>query len=179
MKLCGKEMIKLQSKKPVLLNNGHTDEIYTPSYAINPLLPYLDKTKVIWDCAYGTGKLAEHFMSKGFSVVGNENQDFLDCDIPECDYIITNPPYSKKEEFIKRCYQINKPFALLMPLTALEGQKRGKMYKDNGIQIIIPNKRINFITPNGGKSSWFATAWFCYKLNLPKDLMFVELKGDD
>jgi hypothetical protein len=31
------------------------------------------------------------------------------------------------------------------------------------------------ITPNGGKSSWFATAWFCGKMNLEKDLNFVEL----
>lgn len=66
--------------------------------------------------------------------------------------------------------------ALLMPLTALEGIRRGKLYKENGIQLIIPNRRINFIMPNKQGSSWFATAWFCYKLNLPKDLMFIELQ---
>ena len=63
----------------------------------------------------------------------------------------------------------------MLPLTTLEGIKRGKMFRENHIQIIIPNRRINFEIPSGKKSSWFATAWFCYKFNLPQDLMFVEL----
>jgi len=43
------------------------------------------------------------------------------------------------------------------------------------IQLIIPNRRINFEIPSGKKSAWFPTAWFCYKMNLPKELNFVEL----
>ncbi len=63
-----------------------------------------------------------------------------------------------------------------MPLTTLEGKKRGELYRQYGIQLLIPNKRINFITPSGeGSGSWFQTAWFTWKLNLPKDLMFVDL----
>ena len=40
--------------------------------------------------------------------------------------IITNPPYSLKDEFIKKCYEWKKPFCLLLPITALEGKVRGK-----------------------------------------------------
>jgi len=29
--------------------------------------------------------------------------------------------------------------------------------------------------PNKQGGSWFQVAWFCWKFNLPKDLMFVEL----
>lgn len=169
----------MNSKKPKLLMNGHTDEIYTPDYALNPLLPFLKPEWIIWECAWGKGSLAKHLEKKGFKVIGEPYKDFLDKDFAlntegfNC--IITNPPYSKKEDFIERCFEIGKPFALLLPLTALEGQKRGKLFRKYGIQLIIPNKRINFITPNGGKSSWFATAWFCYKLKLPKQLNFVEL----
>jgi len=165
----------MKTKKPKLLMNGHTDEIFTPEYAINPLLPYLDTRGVIWDCAFGIGKLAEHFRKKGFVVIGKDSEDFLDTDL-DCDYIITNPPYSKKDEFLKRAFELDKPFAFLMPLTALEGKRRGELYKKYGIQLIIPNRRINFVMPNKQGSSWFQTAWFCYKLNLPKDLMFVELE---
>jgi hypothetical protein len=32
----------MSSKKPKLLMNGHTDEIYTPAYALNPLIAYLN-----------------------------------------------------------------------------------------------------------------------------------------
>ncbi len=165
----------MNSKKPKLMMNGHTDEIYTPEYALNPLLPFLKKEWKIWECAWGTGALATHLKKKGFNVVGFDIQDFFFTNEFGCDVIITNPPYSKKDEFLKRAYELGKPFAFLLPLTALEGIKRSVLYKKYGLQIIIPNRRINFITPNGGSSSWFATAWFTWGLNLPKDLMFVEL----
>ena len=153
---------------------GRTDEFFTPEYALNPLLPYLRKEWIIWECAWGKGTLAKHLKEKGFSVL-NEDVDFLDFNL-NCDVLITNPPYSKKDEFLRRAFEIGKPFAFLMPLTALEGIKRGALFKKYGIQLIIPNRRINFITPSGkGSGAWFQTAWFCWKLNLPQDLMFVEL----
>jgi len=171
-------MTNYKSKKPKLLMNGHTDEMFTPEYAIFPLLPYLNKDWIIWECAYGKGALSTHFKNAGFNVVGN-GSDFMKTN-ENCDVIITNPPYSLKEEFLQRAYNIGKPFAFLLPLTALEGKKRGSLYRKYGIQLIIPNSRINFITPSGkGKGSWFQTAWFTYKLNLPKDLMFVELNKID
>jgi len=168
----------VNSKKPKLMMNGHTDEIYTPEYALNPLLPFLKKEWKIWECAWGEGALANHLQKKGFKV-GQIGDDFLNDVVigikDKFDCIVTNPPYSKKDEFLKRAYELGKPFAFLLPLTALEGIKRGALYKRYGLQIIIPNRRINFITPNGGSSSWFATAWFTWGLNLPKDIMFVEL----
>jgi hypothetical protein len=163
----------MSSKKPKLLMNGHTDEIYTPAYALNPLIPYLNKSWVVWECAYGKGALAKHLQIKGFKVVG-KGEDFFK-ENKECDCIITNPPYSLKGQFIKRAFELKKPFAFLLPLTTLEGKYRGDIFRNNKIQLIIPNRRINFITPNGGKSSWFATAWFCGNMNLEKDLNFVEL----
>jgi hypothetical protein len=166
----------MTTKKPELLMNGHTDEIYTPEYAINPLLPFLKKDWLVWDCAYGQGDLAKALKNKGFKVRDDMGyNDFMFCDF-ECDVIVTNPPYSKKDEFLERGFTLKKPFAFLLPLTALEGKKRGELYKKYGIQLIIPNRRINFITPNGGKSAWFQTAWFCHGLNLPQDLMFVEME---
>ena len=166
----------MKTKKPKLMMQGHTDEIYTPKYAINPLLPFLNKEWKIWECAWGKGALADHFKEEGFDVIGGE--DFMN-EEKECDIIITNPPYSKKDEFLKRAFEIGKSFAFLLPLTALEGIKRGELYFKYGIQLIIPNRRINFVMPNKQGGAWFQIAWFCYKLNLPKDLMFVELERND
>jgi hypothetical protein len=168
----------IQTKKPKLLMGGHTDEMYTPKYALNPLLPYLNRDWTIWECAYGNGALKKHLIDFGFKVVG-QGEDFFSTDY-DCDVIVTNPPYSKKYEFLERAYQIGKPFAFLMPLTALEGIKRGALYETYGIQLIIPNRRINFITPNKGKASWFATAWFTNGLDLERDLIFVTLdRGEE
>lgn len=85
------------------------DECYTPEYAITLLLPYLKRDLVIWDCAFGSGRLAEHFKKQGFKVVGEDSIDFLDVNL-DCDFICTNPPYSKKDIFLKRAFELGKPF---------------------------------------------------------------------
>ena len=160
----------MKSNKLSLMGRNHSDELYTPEGAISLLLPYLKPKSVIWECAYGTGKLAGHFRNKSFIVVGDTTEDFFKMDL-DCDYIITNPPFSQKIKFIERCYKLGKPFALLLPLTALEGIKIQKMFKENGIQILFPVGRIDF---NGKKAPWFYTCWFTWGLSLPKELNFLE-----
>lgn len=174
-------MTKAKTKKPKLMMNGHTDEIYTPKCAINILLPFIRKDWIIWECALGSGKIKEYLENEGFKVYGDKDMDFLNIKQPykPTDLILTNPPYTIKDKFLKHAFEIGKPFAFLLPITALGGQKRIELFKKYGIQLIIPNKRINYITPNEGKSSWFHSVWFTWGLNLPKDLMFVELKESD
>jgi hypothetical protein len=87
--------------------------------------------------------------------------------------IITNPPYSIKDDFLERAFKLWKPFMFLLPLTSLEWKRRSQMYNDNWwIQVIIPNKRYNFMLEK--KWAWFQTSWFCSKCNLKKDLNFIE-----
>jgi hypothetical protein len=133
-------------KKLKIQMNGRSDEYRTPKEALDILLPYLKKDWSIWECAWGQGSLAKHLKEKGFEVIGEQFKDFLDKELglnkDGFDCIVTNPPYSKKEEFLERCFEIGKPFALLMPLTALEGKKRGELYRKYGISLIIPIKVI-------------------------------------
>ena len=74
-----------------------------------------------------------------------------------------------KDKFLERCYEIGKPFALLLPLTALEGIARQELYKKYGLELILLPKRIDF---TGKKAPWFAVAWFTYGFNLPKEINF-------
>ena len=48
--------------------------------------------------------------------------DFLTKDY-EFDYLITNPPYSNKDEIIARCIETGRPCALVLPIDALGGCK--------------------------------------------------------
>jgi hypothetical protein len=157
---------------------GINNEVYTPEEAILPLIPFLDKTEIIWDCAYGSGRLAEHLRKFGFKVIGGGDLDFFKEEL-DCDIILTNPPYSIKDKFLERAFKLGKPFAFLLPTKALGEQKRGRMFKEYGIQLIIPDKRINFEIPSKKKSAWFHSSWFCHGLNLSKDLNFVELKNNE
>lgn len=113
------------------IKKGAFDELYTPSYAIRPLLKYLPKKRItIWECTdFGKSNITKELKSNGYEVVTthtNTNFDFLN-DKPDFDFdmIVTNPPYSLKDEFLRKCYEYGKPFCLLLPITALEGIDRG------------------------------------------------------
>jgi hypothetical protein len=86
-----------------------SDEFYTPDYAVEPLLPYLPNDKVIWECAWGTGELAGHLRAAGYHVVGRAGMDFLREQPESWDIAVTNPPYSHKDEFLKRAYSLGNP----------------------------------------------------------------------
>lgn len=151
------------------------DELYTPREAILPILKYLDKNKIYWECTdFGESNITKVLRENGFKVINTSKVelDFLIDDPLDCDVIITNPPYSIKDEFIKRCYEIGKPFMLLLPLTALEGKERNRLYKQYGIELIILNKRINFMKEKN--NVWFNTSWFCRGVT-DKQLNFEEV----
>ena len=158
---------------------GSPDDFQTPKEALDPLLPYLKKDWLIWECACGKGNLYTGLNNKGFNVIATDilqGVDFLTYAPDKFDCIITNPPFSIKQEFLKRCYELGKPFALLLPLTTFETLKRQRLFKKYGLQVIFFDKRINFETPSGnGSGSWFATAWFTNWLNLPNVFEFVEM----
>lgn len=140
--------------------------MYTPKEAILPILKYLDKDKIYWECTdFGESNITKILKENGFKVVHtNKNEvNFLEDDVDfEFDVIITNPPYSLKNEFLKKCYEYQKLFMLLLPLTALEGKERGKLYRKYGIEVIVLDKRINFMKEK--KNVWFNTSWFCHNI---------------
>ncbi len=49
-----------------------------------------------------------------------------------------------------------------------------KVLDRNSLQIIIPNKRMQFQKGSEPKSRcWFDTIYLCYKMNLSKDITFL------
>ena len=39
--------------------------------------------------------------------------------------------------YFKRCYETGKPFALLLPVSAIQGIKRGAMFNEHGKVVLI------------------------------------------
>lgn len=167
-----------ESRKPTLLQPGHPDNFQTPPSALDPLWAHIPAGARVWEPACGQGNLASAFEQRGHPVVASDiltGQDFLTWEPAAWDVLITNPPYSIKDRWIGRCYELGKPFALLLPLTAMEGQRRQALYRRHGVQLILMPKRVNFQTPNDrGSSAWFATAWFLGGFDLPSDLLFWQ-----
>lgn len=130
----------------------------------------------MWECAQGKGWLTEYMLEKGYAVIGTdilEGYDYRMWQPPQWDIAITNPPYAIKQQFLERAYMLGKPFAFLLPLITFETEKRQRLFRDYGLEVIFLPKRINFRTPSGnGTGSWFATAWFTNGLNIGQQMTF-------
>jgi hypothetical protein len=156
------------------------DHFNTPEYAAEPVARYVPRSTVIWEPTDTEGKsgITRLFRERGNVVMstGKNKFDFLK-DEPDFyfDCVITNPPYSLKDEFIRRCVELETSWALLLPITALEGVGRGKLF--NGIAsdfgVLVLDRRVEFT----GGSVWFNTSWFCYGI-LPGQLVFTELRKE-
>ena len=155
---------------------GGSDNFDTPAYAFDLLIPYLEKECNIWEPAHGKFVLAGAMQAAGFYVFTTDVSFLIAEPMFDYDVIITNPPYSLKNEFLAKCYEIGKPFTLLLPLTALETKRRQSLYTRYGLEMIVPDGRVDFGTPSGKKSSaWFATAWYTNGLNIGRQLTFVHM----
>jgi hypothetical protein len=155
--------------------NEKHDHFDTPAYAVYPLLEYIGRDWVIWEPTDTTGnsEIARVLRDRGNKVISTSQKtfDFL-ADTPDFqfDCIITNPPYTLKNAFIKKCYDRGSRWAMLMPLTALEGVERGGVYRHFGLELLVLDRRVEFT----GGSVWFNTSWFCSGI-LPENLMFAAI----
>ena len=158
-----------------------SDEVYTPDYAVKPILKFLKPGSVIW-CPFDTenSEYVKIFKEAGYKVIYSHidnGQNFFEFE-PKEDYdvIISNPPFSIKDDILRRLNELDKPYAILMPLPALQGQKRFKYLK--GSQALIFDKRINYFkdykTKEIQKGISFASIYIC-KDFLPKDLIFEKI----
>lgn len=159
--------------------NCPNDEYYTPNVAVEMIIPFIpEHIRTIWECtAIKESRIVEVLRSNGYKVISSHidaGSDFLTYEpVEDYDIIITNPPYSKKDEFLRRAYELKKPFMFLLPITALEGMTRHRLFKENGIQLVIPDCRFKF--KPGGSGAWFQTSWFTHGLGLEKDLNFIPV----
>lgn len=115
----------------------------TPPEATIALMNFLDlpKRTVIWEPACGEGHMSSVMRKMGYSVVESDIQrgdDFLTTELRECDWIITNPPFSLSEQFIRRCHEHHRPFAMLLKSQYWHAKKRLKLFEETKPSYILP-----------------------------------------
>ena len=149
------------------------DDYNTPPDAWIDIKEYIPK-KILWEAFMlnnetSTSMTTLHQM--GFEVVGNSTDDFFETNKGEV--IVSNPPFSIKGKILKRLYELDKPFIVILPISTLSQIQFKKYFRDK-IQIIIPKKRIQFMKGKEQlKGSWFDAIYYCYKCNLEKDIIFL------
>ena len=112
----------------------------------------------------------------GFDII-HKPIDFYEHDIG--DMIIFNIPFSDKKRIFKRLKTLNKPFIIICPSSTINTQYMRELFKDDGLQIMIPPKRINFdklvngeITTNESNCN-FDCFYYCWKMILPTDIVWL------
>ena len=153
------------------------DDYMTPKYAWDWIKDFIPKDKVIWEAFYGDGESGKILSDLGFNVI-HEETDFFTNNLG--DVIVSNPPFTKKKAVMTRLKEIDKPFIIICPSSMLNTQYVRHLFKDDRLQIIIPNKRINFkklidgkVPDNWGDRCNFDCFYYCYKMNLPKDIIWL------
>jgi hypothetical protein len=154
------------------------DDYMTPKHAWEDIKEYIPKNK-IWEAFYGDGTSGNYLTELGFDVI-HEPLDFFTEPPEEYETIVSNPPFSLVKEIMKKLLEYDKPFIMIMPSSKIN-TVYFREWKDKGIQIIIPKKRINFKklvdgkVPDNFKSSCnFDCFYYCYKIGLKKDIVWLD-----
>lgn len=173
-----------KSQSAILDQLSPNDFCQTPAYALEPLLPYLsvDKRLTIWEPAAGEGYLAGALRDSGRTVADSDilsGHNFFSYQPPQWDVLVTNPPYSIKFHWLARCYELGKPFALLVPVQTIgAGAKAHPLFERYGFEMMLLDHRVNFKMPNAGWSgsgAQFPVLWLCWKL-LPSQVVLGKIK---
>lgn len=172
-------------KMDIVAGSGK-DEFYTPKYAVKPITSFIKQASVIW-CPFDTDEsnFVKVLRDLGHTVVAThilDGYDFFKTEV-DCDYIISNPPYSMKAEVFERLFEIGKPFAMLVGVVGLfESQKRFEMFRDNTFEVLYMNRRVSYFESYSDQKPAlnppFSSVYICSNM-LPKQIMFAEIdKGD-
>ncbi len=160
------------------------DEFYTPEYAIDPILKYVPNNKTIW-CPFDNenSNFVKMLEQRGNTVIAThiENgQDFFNY-TPSVSYdaIISNPPYSLKNEVFKRLFELKKRFAMLVGVVGIfESQRRFHLFKNNEFEIMYMNKRIayfkNFDDQKPSLNPPFSSVYITHRV-LPQKVIFETI----
>ena len=114
----------------------------------------------------------EYLKNGGNNNIIHNKEDFYKYEPKYYDVIIDNPPFSPMPHIMKRLFEINKPFLIIMPISKLRTKYARKYLKDKeDITIIYPSFRFNYL--DNKKSCAFETIALCYKMNLKKNNIWI------
>lgn len=165
------------SMEDVLYSPGGNDECYTPAACVLPIIPFIPKGAVVW-CPFDTeeSEFVKEIRKAGHKVIHShikDGQDFYKWKPDEdWDCIVSNPPFTGKRKIFERALSFNKPFALIMTNTWLNDSAPKKLFKDKDLQLLMFEKRMEFIqTADRPKNKvTFSSSYYCWNM-LPKQIV--------
>ena len=159
--------------KQALIKGERSDEWYTPEWCVSQIFEYYKpKGKILLPWDTDKSNFVKYCCNNNIDHI-YDIRDFMTNNY-DCDWIISNPPYSNKDEIIERCIEIGKPTVLLLPIESLGGLRRHKAYRRTKLDIYIPERRIAFISENGDTSKSAAHHSIYLGLNFEEQRIELE-----
>lgn len=175
---------------------GYKDEedfYQTPPVATLKLLERWQPKGVVWEPACGYGAISKVLKAKGIKVISTDlvdrgygfgPMDFLECEEPLANTIITNPPFNISTEFVAHALDLVPQSAFLLRLNCLEGIARfERLYSKCTLKkVLVFVKRL----PRMHKEGWagpkttstMAFAWYIFDASYYGNAE-VEFLNDD
>jgi hypothetical protein len=158
------------------------NEYYTPAYAVEPLLEFLEpfRDKIIW-CPFDTkeSEFVKVLTDNGYNITYSHidlGMDFFTYEPEKWNLAISNPPFQDKRKTFKRLLSFDKPFAMLMTLTWLNDSAPKLLFRDKDLQLLMFDERVKYKNATVDKIN-FSSAYYCYNF-LPKQIIMRSLKED-
>ena len=155
-------------------NQDETDNYETDCQGWLNIQQFIPKDAKIYSPFYCSGKQKEIFRVMGHDII-HEDRDFFSYIPDDFDLIIDNPSFSNFKEVCSRLKLIDKPFIIIGRSNLLLCRWFQRLFC-NSLQVIIPDKRITFThltNPKKGYNPPYGTFYYCYKMDLKKDLIFI------
>lgn len=168
-----------------------SDYYPTPPEVTKALMDFLKipEGSLVWEPACGEGHMVRVLESAGMRVIESDiktGENFLSTEKKDCDWIITNPPFSIADKFIERCVEHEKPFALLLKSQYWHAKKRLDLFRKSQPDYVLPlTWRPDFLFgERGGGSPLMDVMWVVWeKKDTHSGTMYIPLekpvlKGD-
>lgn len=172
-------MVKELDSGKLMYSAGSNDECYTPDYGVKPILKYIPKDAIVW-CPFDTQesefvKQIQEQNEVTYSHIGT-GRDFFEYEPFEWDVMVSNPPFTNKRKYFERALSFNKPFALIMTNTWLNDSAPKQLFMDKDLQLLMFDKRMKFISPDGRNNDkiTFSSSYYCWNM-LPKQIVMETL----
>lgn len=156
------------------------DDFFTKEETFKQLSNYIPKGKKIYMPFYSPYSNCNELLGKYIdNEIIYEDKDFFDYKITD-GIVCDNPPFSSKQKILKKLYEDDVAFMLILPISTL-AYKYFRMFNKEQIQICLFNGRQNFnkcddkgVINKSKNQSAFDTCVICYKMNLPSDIIFLD-----
>ena len=171
------------------IDRSKTDFYPTPNEVTQALLNFLniEEGATIWEPACGDGKMAKVLLSNGkYNIVasdlydmgyGTAGIDFLSATKPKgLDWIITNPPFAISEDFIRKCFDHNCNFAMLLKSQYWHSKKRFDLFEMRKPKYVLPlTWRPDFLSGAKGGAPTMEVLWTVWGTDNAQTTQYVPL----